>query len=127
MAPRTALQSYRTIDAQGLTESQSPEMLILLLLEKAHSLLKQAKAAIECENIEPFYESTTKVVQIILSLRELLDMEAGGELADQLYQTYSAVASSIFKLKRSKDVAELDKIISAISEIRDGWKTVLTS
>ena len=127
MAPRTALQSYRTIDAQGLTESQSPEMLILLLLEKAHSLLKQAKAAIECENIEPFYESTTKVVQIILSLRDLLDMEAGGELADQLYQTYSAVAASIFKLKKSKNVADLDKIISAISEVRDGWKTVLTT
>ena len=77
MAPRTALQNYQAIDTQGLTESQSPEQLILLLMEKAHSLLKQAKAAIECGNNESFYESTTKVAQIVLSLRELLDMESG--------------------------------------------------
>lgn len=127
MAPRTALQSYQAIDTQGLTESQSPEKLILLLLEKAHSLLKQAKAGIECGNNEPFYESTTKVVQIILSLRELLDMESGGELADQLYQTYSSIASSVFKIKKSKDVKDLSKIISAVGEIRDGWKVIAAS
>ena len=127
MAPKTALQSYQAIDTQGLTEAQSPEKLILLLLEKAHSLLKQAKAAIECGNNEPFYESTTKVAQIILSLRELLDMESGGELADQLYQTYSAIASSVFKIKKSKDVNDLSKITSAVGELRDGWKTIVAS
>ncbi|MFL6871541.1 MAG: flagellar export chaperone FliS [Candidatus Azotimanducaceae bacterium] len=124
MAPKTALQSYQAIDTQGLTESQSPEKLILLLMEKAHSLLKQAKAAIECGNNESFYESTTKVAQIVLSLRELLDMESGGELAEQLYQTYSAIASSVFKLKQSKNVVDLSKITSAVGELRDGWKKI---
>ena len=124
MAPRSALKSYQNIETAGLTESQSPEILILLLLEKAHSLLKQAKASLDQDNKELFYECTTKVAQIILSLRELLDMEAGGELAVQLYQTYSAIASSVFKIKTSKNITDLEKISTAVGEIRDGWKTI---
>lgn len=125
MAPRTALKSYQAIDVQGSTEARSPEQLILLLLEKALSLLKQAKVSLESDNHEPFYESTTKVAQIVLSLRGILDMDAGGELAQQLYQTYSAIASSVFKLKTRKNIYELEKISSAVGEIRDGWEAVI--
>ena len=64
MAPRTALQSYRTIDAQGLTESQSPEMLILLLLEKAHSLLKQSKLPLNAETPNLFMKARLRLCRL---------------------------------------------------------------
>lgn len=70
--------------------------------------------------LQMFHDATGRAVQIVLGLREVLDMEHGGELAD----TYTSIAASLFKAKREKDEASLGKIYEALAELRGAWKTV---
>ena len=51
-------------------------------------------------------------------------MEQGGEVAQTLYDTYTAIAASLFKAKSDKDAESIGKLYLAMSELREAWQTV---
>ena len=53
-----------------------------------------------------------------------LDMDGGGELAKSLYESYTAIAASLFKAKTDEDIESLNTLYEALSELRDAWKII---
>lgn len=119
-----ALQSYSKTELSDRTSDRSPEELIALLFDSACASIKKGQNALAEDEIQMFHEATGKALQIVLGLREILDMEKGGELAQRLSDTYTAIASSLFKAKREKDHDSLGKIYLALAELRGAWETV---
>ena len=79
------------------------------------------------ELIEDFHKNTAKAMQIVIALREMLDMEAGGEVSQQLAETYTLIASNIWDASRSKNTADLAKLFEALAELRSGWETIVNA
>jgi len=63
-------------------------------------------------------------MQIVVALRELLDMEKGGDLSAQLHDTYSAIANTIWDASKSKSTDDLGKMLVALTELRGAWETI---
>ena len=125
MNAHAALKSYAKNEVNAQVDQERPEKLIVLLLEKGCLLLKQAQGHLESGSIEPFHESTTHCMQIVIALRGLLDFDKGGEVAVQLASTYDVINRALFKAKRERSLADLKKLYEALSELRQGWSNAI--
>ena len=119
-----AVQNYNSTDLRERTAERSPEELIALLFDTACASVKKGQNALAEGELQMFHDATGKALQIVLGLREVLDMDQGGELAQRLADTYTSIAASLFKAKREKDDVGLGKIYEALAELRGAWKTV---
>ena len=63
-------------------------------------------------------------MQIVIGLRGVLDLDKGGDLAKQLYETYTSIAASLFKAVGNRDLVSIEKLYLAMSELKEGWQTV---
>jgi flagellar protein FliS len=124
MYRKAALQQYSNIDIETKTSTYSPEELISLLFDKVCLLVRQSTDSLVSGEKESFDETSTRAMQIVLALRGVLNMEEGGEVAKNLYETYTSIAASMFKAKREENVASFEKLYEALSELREAWKTV---
>ena len=124
MYRKSALEQYSSIDIETKTATYSPEQLISLLFDKGCLLIRQYVESLKSNDQDTFNDSTTHAMQIILSLRGVLNMEEGGELAQNLYESYTAIAASLFKAKADEDIKSLNTLYEALSELRDAWKIV---
>ena len=130
-----AAKAYSSVDMSSKTDSRRPEELVVLLFDKACSCLRRASmlpvGTLEeldlderLKLIEDFHNSTSKAMQIVIALKEMLDMDAGGELSQQLAQTYTVIYQNIWTATKSKNTADLGKLYEALAELRSGWETV---
>ena len=124
MYRKSALEQYNTVDIETKASTYSPEQLISLLFDKGCLLIRQSVESLKSEDKDTFNDSSTHAMQIILSLRGVLDMENGGELAKSLYESYTAIAASLFKAKSDENIESLNTLYEALSELRDAWKIV---
>jgi len=124
MYRKSALEQYSSIDIETKTSTYSPQQLISLLFDKGCLLIRQSVASLKSDDKDTFNDSTTHALQIILSLRGVLDMDGGGELAKSLYESYTAIAASLFKAKTDEDIESLNTLYEALSELRDAWKII---
>ena len=120
----SALDSYSTVDVETNTTAQSPHHLITLLFEKGCVLLRQSIELLKREDTEGFFNATSHAMQIVIGLRGILDMDNGGDLAAQLYEAYTAIGASLAKARTEKDLASIEKLYTALSELREGWESI---
>ena len=104
--------------------SQDPHQLIQMLFDKACVLMRQAVEQLKRGETEPFRDATNHTMQIVLGLRGVLDMERGGEVAHTLYDSYTSISASLFKARNELDVDAVEKLYTALTELKDGWASV---
>jgi flagellar protein FliS len=124
MNSRTALSQYTNVDIETKTQIQDSHQLITLLFEKGCSLLRQSQESLKQEDFEGFAKTTSHAMEIVIGLRGVLDLDKGGDLAKQLYETYTSIAASLFKAIGKRDLVAIEKLYLAMSELKEGWLTV---
>ena len=124
MYRRAALSQYTNVDIETKTQIQDSHQLITLLFEKGCSLLRQSQESLKQEDFEGFSKTTDHAMQIVIGLRGVLDLDKGGDLAKQLYETYTSIAASLFKAVGNRDLVSIEKLYLAMSELKEGWQTV---
>ena len=138
MRSKSLAANYASIGNNQAAIEKKPEELILLLMEKACSCLLRAsmlqvdrvdelELQERLETVADFHSNTGRCLQILVSLREILDMEAGGALARQLDQTYQLLAKSIWRAAKEKDRHTLTKMHEALSDLREGWAEIASA
>jgi len=120
----SALASYSNVDVETKTAVRDPHHLITLLFEKGCVLLRQSLEQLKRDDSEGFYKSTNHAMQIVIGLRGILDLENGGALAHQLYETYTAIGASLSKARTNRDMVSVEKLYRALNELREGWEAV---
>lgn len=100
---------------------------ILMLYDGAISSLMQAAEAIEKNNLTELYNKVEKAYLIISSLRDSLDFESGGEVAECLKDWYNGVVMRIIAINRRKDVKLAELCIKNLKTMRDSWKEAIES
>ena len=86
--------------------------------------MRQAVEQLKGGETEPFRDATNHTMQIVLGLRGVLDMERGGEVAHTLYDSYTSISASLFKARNELDVDAVEKLYTALTELKDGWASV---
>jgi len=121
---QSAAASYSVVKNQSGVESASPHRLVEMLFEGLQERIIQAKGAIQYKNIELKGKKINGAIAIINGLRENLNMDEGGELAENLNSLYIYVQSILAQAHRKNDVKYLDEANSLIDDIHSAWKAI---
>ena len=125
MSKRTkGLSTYGQVRDHDVVSTTSPTELMTMLFDKACVLLKTAMQAVDADDDQAFHQAALHALQIVLSLRFVLDTDSGSELSDSLFATYTTIAASLKKANQEKDVAAIGTIYDALDELRTAWHSV---
>jgi flagellar protein FliS len=64
------------------------------------------------------------VTEIVATLHMSLDMENGGEIAEQLGRLYRLILARLIRINIQSDAAGATKIIDLLTPLRDAWEEV---
>lgn len=103
----------------------SKEQLLLKLYSGALNFLALAKRGMEANNPRVKGENITKVLNIITELDCALDMDKGGEMAENLSSLYRHILFSLVNANFKNDIETLTSVESIIQEIKEGFEEAL--
>ncbi|MGZ4195998.1 MAG: flagellar export chaperone FliS [Solirubrobacteraceae bacterium] len=117
LAPPRAYRESAVLSAQ-------PEQLVVMLYDGARRFLHQAAIAMGEGQVELAHRKLRRTEDILLHLREVLDMEQGGEIAARLESIYMFCQSYLLKARLDRDPAKVDRVSAMLDELRDAWATI---
>lgn len=106
-------------------ETSSPEQILILLYDGAIKFLNQAKIGIQSKDIELTHNNLIKAQNIISELRDTLDMEIGGELANNLFALYNYFNRRLVQANIKKEIEPVDEVLEHLRGLRDTWKQAI--
>ena len=125
MSKRTkGLSSYGEVRDHDVVSTTSPTELMTMLFDKACVLLKAAMQAMEVSDDQAFHQAALHALQIVLSLRFVLDTDSGSELSASLFETYTTIAASLKRATEEQDIKSIETIYAALDELRSAWHSV---
>ena len=119
-----ALAQYGQIKNDTQSLYASPHKLVLMLFDGAIEAMSMTIGAIQHKNIEVRAKQSTRAITIINGMRDCLDMEAGSELADNLYSLYQYMAQELFRANFKNDYETIRNIQSMLKDIRGSWEKI---
>ncbi|CDI49855.1 flagellar export chaperone FliS [Clostridium tetani] len=115
-----ANNAYNTYKTNSVNYA-SKEQLLLMVLDGAVKFSKIAKQGIEEKNIIKAHENIIKTQNIFYELMATLDVEQGGQWAENLMRIYDFIIQKLLEANIKKDVKIMNEIIPIIEDIRDTW------
>lgn len=100
----------------------SPEQQAALIMEAGQLHLGKAIHALTQNNLPAAITSFLRVSEVIMEATVRLDLEGGGELAQNLKRLYDFWTSEIMVASKARDTRRLAAVASAMGEIRSGWE-----
>ncbi|HEX8874487.1 MAG TPA: flagellar export chaperone FliS, partial [Nitrosospira sp.] len=106
----------------------SPHQLILMLFQGAHVALSSALAHMKNGNITAKGEAISKAIAIINSgLRASLDVEAGGDLAQQLNALYEYMGRRLLQANLHNNSEYVEEVSSLLGQLSQAWEAIGSS
>ncbi|SMP06911.1 flagellar protein FliS [Desulfurobacterium pacificum] len=105
-------------------ETASPVEHVILLYEKVILLLKEAIEAIEEGDVQAKVDAIVKADRIIRVLNNSLDMEKGGEIAENLRKLYDFILDSLVIANGKNDKRLLNDLIGILTTLKEGWEGI---
>lgn len=102
-------------------ETASQERLVLMLYEGAIRFTNLAKNGLEDNNYEDVNNYLVRTQDIINELMNTLNMEAGGEIAQNLYSLYDYMNRRLIEANIKKAKEPMDEVLGFLQELRDTW------
>jgi len=117
----TAMNHYKKVDIRSSVESASPHQLIAMLLDGALSALASAKGEMARKNIESRAKLLNKANSIVMALKDYLDLDKGGEGAENLFFLYDYIIRGIIEANREQSPEKVQELINLLLEVKQGW------
>jgi len=122
LSPNTAMhnkgaQAY----LQTQVQSRTPVELVVMLYDGAIKFLGQAREAMAGGDMTAKRHALSRGLAIVQELQNMLNMEAGGEVAERLDGLYTYVLGRCYEANAQRDAAGLDEAIKLLTPLRDAW------
>lgn len=115
--PQAYQQTYQ--EQQVLTAS--PQQLLLMLYDGAIRFLKIGRKAQLAGDTEKSHQNLVRAQKIIAEFMGSLDLELGGEAAQNLLQLYEYLHHQLVQANLKKEIALIDEVLGHLSELRKTW------
>lgn len=100
--------------------------LIILLYEGAISFLNKAETCLQEEDIAAASNLLNRAQDIIDELNAALNMELGGEIAQNLRRLYIFMGDQLVQAKVKADAAPIKEVIRMLSSLNEAWREAVT-
>jgi flagellar protein FliS len=100
--------------------------LIVLLYEGAIKFLKQAQRELAAGNMAGKGEYINKAVAVLNELDSSLNVDDGGEIAQNLRRIYQFVIRHLAEANVQRNPQYIQNVIDCLESLNEGWKTITT-
>lgn len=124
MRNTAAMNQYKQVGIQASVENADPHTLVQMLFDGAIERLNMAKMHMNQGNVALKGENISRAISIVDGLRTSLDMEKGGEMAENLEALYDYMQRQLLKANIENSEEKIHEVLSLIGEIRAGWMAI---
>ncbi len=124
--PHSAVQQYNKVSVSSGVESASPHRLIQMLMLGALEKIHTAKGHMARGEVSAKGGNISWAISIIDGLRASLDLNSGGEIAQNLDDLYDYMTRRLARANIEDDADILDEVASLLSSIKLSWDEVPT-
>ena len=100
----------------------SPAMLVFMLFDKAISSLNAAVRAIAANDVQERWRANNRAMEIISHLQMTLNMELGGEVAENLDRLYDFMLKLLSTVDPNNDPKPAEEAIKLLEPLRESWR-----
>ena len=118
------IKTYSQLGAYTAATDADPHTLITMLFDGALERIASAKGAMQAGDVALKGLMISKAITIVDGLRAHLDMEKGGELADNLRNLYDFSETRLFEANFKNEPELLDDVFQVLNTLRDGWQSM---
>ncbi|KXF81080.1 flagellar export chaperone FliS [Enterovibrio coralii] len=113
--------SYQQVDLDAQAASASPHQLVVMLIDGVLNEIERTRGHIEAARLEQKGTSIAKCMNILIGLDSALDLENGGEVAENLHQLYDFCQMELYQASLHNDLERLTNVERVMANIREGW------
>ncbi|MDY4376957.1 flagellar export chaperone FliS [Pectobacterium brasiliense] len=125
MYNKTGSQAYAQVGLESAVMSASPHQLIVMLFDGAKSSMVRARILLEQGDIPGKGAALSKAINIITNgLKVGLDMEKGGELAENLSALYDYMTQRLMIANLHNDVKVIEEVETLLENIASAWRQI---
>ena len=125
MNTTNALNAYKNVGIESGVAAADPHKLILMLYQGAMLAIASGKNQMLHKQIAAKGASISKAIKIIdEGLKACLDVKAGGEIGQNLYDLYDYMNQRLLIANLKNDVAILDEVSGLLRELKDAWESI---
>ncbi|MEQ4673467.1 flagellar export chaperone FliS [Providencia vermicola] len=125
MYQRHAQQAYQQVDLESEITNATPYQLIQILFKGALSALKRGEIFMQQGKVAEKGKEISKAIDIIdTGLKQSLNYEAGGELAENLASLYEYMTMQLLRANLENDVAYVQEVYQLLSDIASAWQQI---
>jgi flagellar protein FliS len=95
-----------------------------MLYDGAIKFLKLAIRELQAENYAAKGQYINRAQDIINELNAVLDMEAGGEISENLRKLYLFMGRHLSQANANRDPQMIQEVINMLEELNQSWKTI---
>lgn len=111
---------------QTQVRSSSPLELVVMLYDGALRSTANAIDAMDRQDVRARRDAISRTLAIIGELQSTLNMEQGGEVAEQLDRLYTWMRESLVKATIESTPAPIHDVRRTLTTLRDGWQQIAT-
>jgi len=109
---------------QSMTRTASPLGLVIMLYDTAINSLRRAAYSMSLGDIESRTHELGHVITVLGQLQSTLNMEEGGDVAQQLQSYYSLLRSKVLEAAIKQSETILQHCIRHMCQVREAWQKV---
>lgn len=119
---RNVAASYQRVQATTASPGQRVIMVYKAIVKNLESASADCDKADDFERFERINQNLQNVMQMIRELQIALDMENGGELAENLGNLYSFWRRHLHKANIEKSKQKIEEVLKMAREMLDAWQ-----
>jgi flagellar protein FliS len=105
-------------------ETATPHRLVAMLYEGGIRRCHEGAAAITAANLEEASTALLKAQAIVAELMAGLDVEAGGEIAQQLFEHYSYMHRRLVHANIKRDADAASEVANLLGQLNEVWQQI---
>jgi flagellar protein FliS len=118
--------NYTKVYKETQIETASPIKLIVILYEIIINSIEQSKKYMEDKKFDLANKELSRAQDGIIELIAALDLEKGGDIANNLYSIYLFCSRRLFEGNIEKKPQILDEVKNILVNLKEAWEKIAT-
>ena len=116
-----ALNEYRQTYVEAGGVYADPHSLISMLFNGLQERIAVARGALQRKDHASKGRAVGQSIEILSYLQSCLNLEQGGEIAENLNSLYAYMSNQLFTASASNDDALFEEVKPLLTEVQSGW------
>jgi flagellar protein FliS len=118
------INAYKKGNLKQDIATADPHRLTLMLMQGALDRMAYAKGCMERKDFAGKSEHLSRVSAILLNLRDTLDLDIGGDVAQNLYALYEFMVQRLLDANMQNSLQIMDEVINLLLPIKTAWASI---